>query len=307
GSARRVLLTVSGTIAEGLADDVAAGRRPRVDYLELANAFSADLADYASCADSSGMAGRVGALLGKALGANARLAWTCWRARRSYDVIVTDGEQVGLPLAAMLWWSRRSTAARHVMIVHIMSRRNKALLFRWLRLGRHIDQLLVYSSAQQRFIVDQLHVAPAKVTVTPFMVDSRFFDPAVVASSRDERVVCAAGLEFRDYKTMLAAVAGLDVPVVLAAASPWSKRSDGLDGIDIPANTSVVRLDLHALRQLYADSAVVVMPLQESEFQAGITTILEGMSMGKPVVCTRTTGQTDTIVDGVNGRYVSVG
>ncbi len=301
--ARRVLLTVSGTIPEHVVDDVASGRRPRVDYLELAAAFDADLADHASCTDS----GTIGRVLGRALGANARLAWACWRARRSYDVIVTDGEQVGLPLAAMLWWSRRRSRARHVMIVHIMSRRNKALLFRLLRLGRHIDDLLVYSSAQQRFIVEQLHVAPAKVTVTPFMVDTAFFAPDAVVPSRDERVICAAGLEFRDYATMLVAVDGLPAPVVLAAASPWSKRSDGLDGIDIPTNTTVVRLDLHALRQLYADAALVVMPLLESEFQAGITTILEGMSMGKPVVCTRTTGQTDTIIDGVNGRYVPVG
>ena len=39
-------------------------------------------------------------------------------------------------------------------------------------------------------------------------------------------------------------------------------------------------------------------------FQAGITTILEAMAMGKAVVCTRTTGQTDTIIDGENGIYV---
>jgi glycosyltransferase involved in cell wall biosynthesis len=44
--------------------------------------------------------------------------------------------------------------------------------------------------------------------------------------------------------------------------------------------------------------------LQETDFQAGITTILEAMSMGRAVVCTQTTGQTDTLVDGVTGVYV---
>jgi glycosyltransferase involved in cell wall biosynthesis len=49
------------------------------------------------------------------------------------------------------------------------------------------------------------------------------------------------------------------------------------------------------------------MPLVEVDFQAGITTILEAMSMALPVVCTRTTGQTDTILDGETGVYVAPG
>ena len=31
------------------------------------------------------------------------------------------------------------------------------------------------------------------------------------------------------------------------------------------------------------------------------------MAMGRPVVCTRTTGQTDTVIDGVTGVYVPPG
>jgi glycosyltransferase involved in cell wall biosynthesis len=46
------------------------------------------------------------------------------------------------------------------------------------------------------------------------------------------------------------------------------------------------------------------MPLFDVEFQAGITTILEAMSMCRAVVCTRTAGQTDTIVEGETGTYV---
>jgi glycosyltransferase involved in cell wall biosynthesis len=55
---------------------------------------------------------------------------------------------------------------------------------------------------------------------------------------------------------------------------------------------------------LYAESTFAVMPLVDVDFQAGITTILEAMSMGLAVVCTRTSGQTDTVIDGHNGVYV---
>ena len=38
-----------------------------------------------------------------------------------------------------------------------------------------------------------------------------------------------------------------------------------------------------------------VMPLIETDFQAGVTTLLEAMAMAKPIVCTKNTGQTDVI------------
>ena len=116
-------------------------------------------------------------------------------------------------------------------------------------------------------------------------------------------MICAVGQELRDYPTLVEAVRGLDVDVVIAAASPWSKRAGQLRRASTSRRTSTSRgFDLFDLRQLYADAAFVVVPLQETDFQAGITTILEAMSMGRAVVCTRTTGQTDTIVDGETGR-----
>ena len=44
-------------------------------------------------------AGSAGSWLGSAA-SNLRLAWACFRRRARYDVVFTDGEQVGLPLAA---------------------------------------------------------------------------------------------------------------------------------------------------------------------------------------------------------------
>jgi glycosyltransferase involved in cell wall biosynthesis len=45
----------------------------------------------------------------------------------------------------------------------------------------------------------------------------------------------------------------------------------------------------------------------QNDYQTGISTILEMMAMGKCVIATRTRGQTDTIVDNVNGVYVPPG
>ena len=153
------------------------------------------------------------------------------------------------------------------------------------------------------FIVDTFDVPTERVMLSTFMVDTAFFDPAVVDVA-PERMICAAGLERRDYPTLMEAVDGLDVKVVIAAASPWSKQSDSTSGRAVPANVEVRRLSLFELRELYAASRFVVMPLLDVEFQAGITTILEAMSMGRAVVCTRTAGQTDTLIEGETGVYV---
>ena len=298
-SDRPVLLTVSGEVPDGLDADVAAGRRPRADYRVLADAFDADVLDVTAALAESGRAGR---LLHRLGGAGALLAWCCFRRRRRHEVIVTDGEQVGLPLALLERFAGRRHA-RHVMIVHVLSTRSKESLVRAFRLAGLIDRYVVYATSQADVARARLGVPAERVVLTPFMVDTEFFDPAAVDVER-RRLVVSAGLERRDYPTMMAAVRDLDVEVVVAAASPWSRRDDSTEGADVPANVTVRRLDLFELRATYAAARFVVMPLEPVDFQAGITTILEAMSMGLAIVCTRTPGQTDTVVDGVTGTYV---
>jgi glycosyltransferase involved in cell wall biosynthesis len=300
-----VLLTVSGPINPDVRQEVAAGRRPRADYLELAEAFPADLLDHTEARRTSWF----GRVLGRVAGDDVLLAWACFRRRRSYDVVFTDGEQVGMPLAALLWLCRRRPT--HVMIVHILSPRKKTVPFRVLRLAKRVDLMFTYASAQRRLIVERLGGRSDQVVLTPFMVDTRYFAPDAVATvarpANGRPLVCSAGLEFRDYPTLVEAARGLDADVVLAAASPWSRRRDSSAGVDLPDNVEVRRLGFADLRTLYADADVVVVPVVETDFQAGITTILEAMAMGKPVICTRTTGQIDTIVDGETGIYVPPG
>ncbi len=301
-TAPSVLLTVSGAIPPSLDADVAAGRRPRADYRVIAEALGADVVDSPAAVERSGRAGR---LIQRFLGAGAVLGWYCFRRRRDYDVILSDGEQVGLPFALLSRFVR-SRGARHVMIVHILSIPKKSLLIRATRTASLIDRYVVYCSAQRDFLTDTLGVPPERVVLSTFMVDTEFFDSAVVNTAR-RRMICSAGLERRDYPTLMRAVDGLDLDVVIAAASPWSKQADSSSDEVVPSNVEIRRLDLFELRELYAASAFVVMPLDDVDFQAGITTILEAMSMSRAVVCTRTSGQTDTIEEGVTGLYVPVG
>ena len=304
GRRRRVLLTVSGIVEPDVAERIAGDQRPIPDYVAMADAMDTDILDVA---EARRRAGRVGRVLERLGGRAALLAWVCFRERSAYDAVFTDGEQVGLPLALLCRLTARRPFA-HVMIVHILSVPKKHRLYRTFRLGRYVDTMVVYSTAQRHFVRDELGFPGERILLTPFTVDTAFFKPGRVGSKAGPRpVISSAGLEFRDYPTLMRAVCGVDARVVIAAASPWSTRPDSTVGADVPDNVEICRLGFVDLRQLYADSDLVVMPLYDTDFQAGVTTILEAMAMGKAIVCSRTRGQTDIVVDGVNGVYVEPG
>ncbi|MCP4427762.1 MAG: glycosyl transferase family 1, partial [Chloroflexi bacterium] len=94
-----VLLTVSGIVDPDVEGQIARGERPLADYVAMARTFDADLLDYAAARRRAGWMGK---LLEKIGGANLMLAWVCFKLRKRYRVIFTDGEQVGLPLAFFL-------------------------------------------------------------------------------------------------------------------------------------------------------------------------------------------------------------
>jgi len=300
----QVLLSVSGEIPDNLEEKIARGERPLADYLAMARAFGADLIDYKKARQLGGWLGR---WIEKLAGREVMLAWACFLLRGRYRTIFTDGEQIGLPLAFLFKFLLAFKHPRHLMIVHILSVKKKTLLIDLFRLHTHIDLFFVYASWQKRFIETRWKLPAQRVIFTPFMVDTAFFNPAQVEPAArlagELPQICAVGLEFRDYPTLVEAVRGMNVRVVIAAASPWSKRANELEDRPIPENVTVKRFSQYELRQVYADSQLMVMPLYDVEFQAGVTAILEAMAMGKPVICTRTTGQTDIITDGENGVY----
>lgn len=299
-----VLLTVSGNIDPAIQEKIARGERPRADYIDMANAFDAHLIDYARARAMSGIVGRI---IEKIAGRIAMLAWACWLQRKNYRVIFTDGEQVGIPLATLFKFLGRGNA-RHLMIVHILSVGKKMLFFKMFGVQSHIDTFFCYSTWQKKFIENEFHVPDERVIFTPFMVDDQFFAPNLVTSHRsDSQQICSVGLEFRDYPTLMRAVEGIDVQVVIAAASPWSKRLDTTQTETIPSNVSVKKFSQSELRQVYANSRFVVMPLFDVTFQAGVTAILEAMAMERAVICSRTPGQTDVIIEGETGLYVPPG
>src|SRR4029077_18856004 len=72
-------------------------------------------------------------------------------------------------------------------------------------------------------------------------------------------------------------------------------------------SVTIGRKTREELRDLYARSRFVVVPLCPSDTDNGVTVILEAMAMGRPVICSRTEGQVDVIREGQTGLYVPIG
>jgi glycosyltransferase involved in cell wall biosynthesis len=102
-------------------------------------------------------------------------------------------------------------------------------------------------------------------------------------------VVVSAGREHRDYTTLTEALP-TDASLYVADHSNFSPNAKGRHPSTWPIGTKRAALDPSELRDLYSRAALVVVPVVETTFPAGITTVLEAMAMGKAVVVSATDG-----------------
>jgi glycosyltransferase involved in cell wall biosynthesis len=257
---------------------------PRRDFLELAAASGA-VVRYRKGAARKGLAGRV-------LGPHIRQAWSQAKATKRGDVIFADGEHLGLPLALLLGLLRRRPA-RVVMIGHLVSRRWKYPLL-WLATRSVRRGTLVLHSVEQQRLVRRWVSGRWRIALVPYQVDTDFW--RTTDGPQEPAMLLAVGAENRDYDTLIDAVQGLPVQLVIAGGSHWARR-DISTAADIPTNVTVLTepLGFAALRDLYSEATAVVVPLVDVANQSGVTVLLEAMSMARPVIVTATTGQREVV------------
>jgi glycosyltransferase involved in cell wall biosynthesis len=295
----RTLILAAGRFGDEMRSAIAAGREPRLDVFELAKALDADVVSYLDVDRSTSTAVRS---VNRAFGPSAALALVGYLARERYDALFTSGEDIGLPLGSLLRTSRAQCS--HTMIAHTLAPKKKRVFFDYLGVESRIDRILAYSTNEEQNAIQRLRVPARKIQRIYFHADEAFFRPDGRPVEPD--LICAAGQLLRDYECLVEAARDLPVRIQIAAGSPWISH-DLRPRTKLPDSVTWGKLNRFELRELYARSALCVVPIFENEYQTGIATILEMMSMGKCVIASRTKGQTDTIVDGVTGVYVPPG
>lgn len=310
-----------------LAAEAVAGRRPRVDYVELAKRVDGDVFDlHRLRAEHPG--GRLSPrVLASPTGRAAAQVWAAWRSLGEHDRVLAWADRLGLPLALLAKASRREIDL--VMVSVLLTSPKKAFLLRNLKAHTHLRAIVTPSSVQAVKAVNELGVPPEKLHHFPQRVDHRFWRPV---PAPDSRVICSVGWENRDYSTLAGAVEGIDAAVEIAIGSvvlgPATSGATGRMALGALRQTSGYRrlrewdqvfghpppnISVHhqlgylELRRLYERSAFCVLPVHEIDTDNGATALAEAMAMGRAVVVTKTTGQVDILRDGEHGLTVPPG
>lgn len=293
-------------------------QRPRIDVLEMEAAFGANLYDFSRLRQAAGHDKRAYPAIQLAQRAHQwslGLAYDTLRHIKDDDVVYATGEDVGFPLAAMM-------RARHLTRPRLIVRLEEPNYGRtvWRRLAynlhRHyalarIDKLVCRTSAHLQFLHSVDRVPMSKLVVVKEPVDPAFFsataadEPPGLESIAHKPYIVSAGLEMRDYPTLIEAVRGLPVNLIIGAGSPWShSRFDGRDRGRMPPNVHVSSFLPTQMRDLYRFAAFVVVPIKPTLRTCGVSVMLEAWSMERAVIVSRTTGLLDYVTEDEDALFV---
>ncbi len=218
----------------------------------------------------------------------------------AFDAYLATGEDIGIPLALASLAFVRKTPIHITFHGHYIGGVRFALAMKVLRRFRHIHWHPL-STSLHGIMRHQLRIPKARCHNTGYAVDTDFFTPVARAGS----VIGSAGLAFRDYATLVSAAQDLDTPVKIAAASTWLRTNVDLGLGAVPSHIEIRSFgNYQNLRELYAASRFVVVPLQDRCHACGYSVIAEAMAMGKAVITTKTHAPSDFLVEGVTGYYV---
>jgi glycosyltransferase involved in cell wall biosynthesis len=286
-------MLVSAKVDARLRADVVDGTQPRPECLRLEELYGVELLDWTALRSSGGHRSVLRSL--------SHVAHSLPRLRH-VDVVFSDGEHLGIPMAMAMRILRIKTP--HLVIGHHLDTRAKRLVFRWLKPERRMDRILVHSANQLVPANRDLAALEPLLRLVPYGIDTDFWSPQPVPEQ--EALVVSAGREHRDYECLILACPET-AHLFIADHSPHSPEARRREPGMWPENVerrALARLDL---RRMYAQASMVVVPVIDTPFPFGITTVLEGMSMGKAVVVSGTEGLQGVIEDGRTGVVVPPG
>ncbi|MES2143556.1 MAG: glycosyltransferase family 4 protein [Pseudomonadota bacterium] len=274
--------------------DVQAGLRPRHFMLELAARLDATIHEPSETTAPPDLLHKILKTPGPVIDLARRVAAAC----QDEDVIFCNSESVALPVAQALIKARKG--ARLASFGHNLYRPRIALAKLLSGAFRRIDRFHVISKDQLR--------DPDRQRLYLEQVDDRFFTPrgkAEPAPGPNARpLIVSVGLEQRDYVTLAKATSDMDLDVRISGASRDARVLRETFPEVMPANMDKQFYSWPDLRDLYRRADLVVVPVRPNSYAAGITSILEALAVGKPVIASRTTGLDGTLADDAAVEWV---
>ena len=164
---------------------------------------------------------------------------------------------------------------------------------------RFVDRNIVYSQA---WIDRQPESVRKRAVFVPLPADGDF--PAARDAVRDEGYVFAGGGAGRDFATLIEALHDSGLALRIVTFGPETLGWTGT----LPPNVQVEwTLPLAGFLERMAGARCVVVPLRDASSDFGQTTAVQALSLGKPVVATKSPGIVDYVRDGSEGLLVDAG
>ena len=162
---------------------------------------------------------------------------------------------------------------------------------------KKIDRFIVHSRREIESYAQWLNLPRDRFEFVPIQ---RADIPITEPEERAEPFVLAMGSAARDYRTLIEAVGTLKLKTVIVAA-PHATA-----GLALPANVQLLsKLSATECHRLAQRARINVVPIANDQTASGQVTVIEAMTLARPLIATRCIGTEDYIKDGETGILVA--
>lgn len=220
-----------------------------------------------------------------------RATWRILTCRKKYDVLYathTRGIEPIVLLHAIGIFRPRIVVWHHQPIVRAKSSLREALarLF-----YKGLDEMIFFS---EKLLHDSLKAEkanPARMHVVPWGADMRFYSKLLpslpMKADAEEKFFISTGKELRDNKTLIEAFNRTGLRLTLFAEE---KKKAYIESLGAKSNIDIHygnRLIPYELSLIVAQSRCVCICCEPSNYTVGLTTVVEALALGLPILCTR--------------------
>ncbi len=225
------------------------------------------------------------------------------------DVVLSTVDTVGIPLMLL----KRAGRLRPPLVYVAIGLPERLAQLRSQRMRRLYASALgscacviAYSEFEARELRSWLarHGFASRVEFVPFGVDAESFRPTRDPAAFD--VVSVGADPHRDFELLLRVAARMPETTFRIVTSADHARQLAT----VPGNVTIeTDLPFEEMRRRLTEARVVALPVRENSYSGATTVLLQAMSLGKPVVVTRTQAIAIGygLVDGENCRLAAAG
>ena len=218
--------------------------------------------------------------------------------RTKFDLVVAWEVKSGFSYALLRRWLVKQGPP---LVILTLGLRGPLKRLVWLRrrFAQGLDYATVPTRCEQGRYAQILGLPSERLIHCPIGVRDLFHD---LPPAPPGDFIFSGGQSGRDYRTLLEAVTGLPIPLVVNAPLSASRR------LPKPGNVTFNNLlPRPQYRDLHRAARFVVVPLQPVDEAVGLTAILTGLAAGRAIVSSQTPAAQEYLDDGKTGLLVPPG